>query len=429
MNVIAGKYEVVRELGEGATGKVYLVQHVDIGVKYALKILNRSLCDQRFIDRFKREAEVLSRFSHPGSVQLRDFGRTEDNAYYMAMDFCEGKTLKSLIEDKGELPIRQALNILEQLLHVLSAAHKEGIVHRDIKPENLMLLKDSEGKDVVKVLDFGIAKLREMDTNVSMTTEGASIGTPQYMSPEQASGEKDLDQRVDLYAAGVLSYEMLTGSPPFQGDNVLQTLILHLTQAPKPFAEEFGFPKPVEDLVLKALEKNRDARYQSAAEFLDACKTVQALLTRSSQETEAVKKAKQVEEVEVKKVEKKPTKILCLDDSEMILHIFKHILEEHGFEVFTANNSAAVHQYLFQEHVELLVTDVQMPDLPGTKVCKMLKRSLPDLKVLLFSNLPDRELEKLSAESSADGWISKNTKPKEWLEKIIEVLKTTPASA
>lgn len=424
MDVIAGKYEVIRELGEGATGKVFLVKHVDIGVQYALKILNRSLCDQRFIDRFKREAEVLSRFSHPGSVQLRDFGRTEDNAYYMAMDYCEGKTLKKIIEEKGELPIRQALNILDQLLNVLAAAHKEGIVHRDIKPENLMLLKDSEGKEIVKVLDFGIAKLREVETNSSMTMEGASIGTPQYMSPEQASGEKNLDQRVDLYAAGVLTYEMLTGAPPFLGDNVLQTLILHLTQAPKPFAEEYGFPMPIQDLVFKALEKNRDARYQTAQEFLEACRTVQGLLNRSGMDIEATSGVVK-EPVEVPKEEpKKATKILCLDDSEMILHIFKHILEENGFEVYTANNSAAVHQYLFQEGVELLVTDVQMPDLPGTKVCRMLKKSLPNLKVLLFSNLPDRELEKLSSESKADGWISKNTKPKEWLEKIVDVLKS-----
>jgi DNA-binding response OmpR family regulator len=106
----------------------------------------------------------------------------------------------------------------------------------------------------------------------------------------------------------------------------------------------------------------------------------------------------------------------------MILHIFKHILEEKGYTVFTANNSSAVHQYLFQEKVDLLVTDVQMPDLPGTKVCRMLKKSVPDLKVVLFSNLPDRELDKMSTESKADGWISKNTKPIEWVEKIEEVL-------
>lgn len=421
MEIIAGKYEVEKELGEGASGKVYLVRHTDLGIHYALKVLDRSLTDQRFLDRFKREAEVLCKFTHPGSVQLRDFGRTESGAYYMAMDFCEGVTLKKVIEKQGELPVRRALTIMEQLLQTLGAAHKRGIVHRDVKPENLMLLKDEDGREVVKVLDFGIAKLRESGSDSSMTMEGASIGTPQYMSPEQASGEKDLDHRVDLYSAGIMLYEMLTGKPPFVGQTVLQTLILHLTQKPAPFAEEYGFPEVIETLVLRALEKNRETRYQSAEEFLESVHRVQALLSKTLVDKPLAETA--AEEIQKPQSSvKEPTKILCLDDSEMILHIMKHILESNGYTVFTANNSSAVHEYLFKEGVELLVTDVQMPDLPGTKVCRMLKKSLPELKVVLFSNLPEKDLEKMSTESNADGWISKNAKPKEWLEKINEIL-------
>ncbi len=437
MTVVAGKYEVERELGQGASGTVYLVKHTDLGINYALKILDKSLCDQKFIDRFKREAEVLSRFTDPGSVQLRDFGKTEEGGYYMAMDYCPGTTLKKVIEDHGEIPVRRALHIMEQLLTTLDAAHRAGIIHRDIKPENIMLLRDENGKDVVKVLDFGIAKLREREMTSGMTMEGAAIGTPQYMSPEQASGEANLDHRVDLYAAGVALYEMVTGAPPFVGTTVIQTLIMHLTQPPAPFAEAFGFPEFVESLVLKALEKNRDERFQTAAEFREACSRVMQLLSKNNQapielSPEPESQTPLVAESEPV-VSKTPTKILCLDDSDMILHIMKHILEEQGYIVYTANNSSAVHQYLFSEGVELLVTDVQMPDLPGTKVCRMLKKSLPSLKVVLFSNLPDRELDKLSTESKADGWISKNTKPKEWLDKIVEVLgegapsETTPS--
>ena len=426
MDIIAGKYEVIKELGEGGAGTVYQVRHADLGVMYALKILKTELVDQRFIDRFKREAEVLIRFNHIGSVSLRDFGKTETGAYYMAMDFCEGTTLNDLIKEQGELPIRRVLKITEQLLETLKAAHEAGIVHRDIKPENIMLEKTKDGRDLVKILDFGIAKLKEQKNDPSKTMDGVSVGTPQYMSPEQASGEASLDHRVDIYSLGCVVYEMLTGKPPFVGESVLQTLILHLTQPAPPFAEELGFPDYVESFVFRALEKNRDARYQTAEEFLVALRNLKATLFPASkdslQEVPVVKLTQDVPVVVSPEVEKKITKILCLDDSEMILHIFKHILEEKGYVVFTANNSAAVHQYLFQEKVDLLVTDVQMPDIPGTKVCRMLKKSIPELKVVLFSNLPERELEAMSVESQADGWISKNTKPKEWVEKIIEVL-------
>jgi serine/threonine protein kinase len=427
MNIIAGKYEVLKELGEGGAGTVYQVKHTDLGVIYALKLLKPELVDQRFIDRFKREAEVLIRFNHPGSVALRDFGKTETGAYYMAMDYCEGTTLHDLILAQGEIPMRRVLKITEQLLETLHAAHTAGIVHRDIKPENIMLDKASDGSDFVRILDFGIAKLKEQKNDPSRTMDGVSVGTPQYMSPEQASGEANLDHRVDIYSLGCVVYEMLTGQPPFAADTVLQTLIMHLTQPPPPFAAEYGFPDYVESFVFRALEKNRESRYQSGEEFLSSLRKLKETLfpvAKDSQEVKPVKESHQLDNQasQAPIVAKKPTKILCLDDSDMILHIFKHILEEKGYIVYTANNSAAVHQYLFQEKVDLLVTDVQMPDIPGTKVCRMLKKTIPDLKVVLFSNLPERELEAMSNESKADGWISKNTKPKEWVEKIVEVL-------
>jgi serine/threonine protein kinase len=424
MDVIADKYEIEKILGEGGAGTVYLVKHTDLGVKYALKLLKKELVDQRFIDRFKREAEVLIKFNHPGSVALRDFGKTSTGEYYMAMDYCEGKTLKKLLDDIGEMPIRRVFNIMEQLLTALVAAHKVGIIHRDIKPENIMLTEDEDKSDSVKILDFGIAKLKEKENDSSKTMDGVSVGTPQYMSPEQASGESNLDHRVDIYSLGCVFYEMLTGKSPFIGDSVIQTLILHLTQPPAKFAEEFGLPDYVETLVFKSLEKDREARYQTAQEFLDSLANVKELIfkTKENNNSSELISSKEVKTIQNPNNTKAPLKILCLDDSDMILHIFKHILEEKGFTVFTANNSSAVHQYLFQDKVDLLVTDVQMPDIPGTKVCSMLKRTVPDLKVVLFSNLPEKELDKMTIENKADGWISKNTKPAEWVEKIQQVL-------
>lgn len=425
MKVLANKYEVLDTLGEGATGKVLLVRHSDLDVRYAVKLLDRSLCENsRFIDRFKREAEVLLRFSHPGSVQLRDFGKTEDGLYYMAMDYCQGRVLKKIITEEKTIAPKRSIEIASQLLATLIAAHRLGIIHRDIKPENIMLEKSADGKDVVRVLDFGIAKLAEIESS-SMTMEGTSIGTPQYMSPEQASGEPHLDHRVDLYAVGVLMYEMLTGSPPFTGATVLQTLIMHLTQPAPPFAERFALPEFLEPLVMKALQKNREDRYADAAEFRDACRKALQMFTQiGDQGTMAVPIVETPQAATPA-----PLKVLCLDDSEMILHIMKHILEQKGYEVYTASTSAAVHEYLFGQNVRFLITDVQMPDLPGTKVCKMLKKSIPDLKVVLFSNLPDRDLDKLAIESNADGWISKNTKPQEWLVKIDSFFTSEPSKS
>jgi serine/threonine protein kinase len=429
MDIIAGKYKVLRELGEGSSGKVYLVEHTDLAVKYALKVLDNSLADhQRFIDRFKREAEVLLRFTHEGSIQLRDFGRVDDGRYYMAMDYCPGEVLKKIIQKHGAFTADEAFDILMQLLKVLDAAHKEGIIHRDIKPDNIMLQYSSAGKIVVKILDFGIAKLKEsIEKNMSTTIEGASIGTPYYMSPEQASGEADLDNRVDLYAAGIVFYELLSGQVPFKGKTVLQTLLMHLTHTAEPIAKNLGLPEFIDTFIIKALEKRKEDRFQNAKEFSEEClKTFEQFnewkQSRTMQE-QFKTNAKALQAAGKQNSTSGKTRILCLDDNEMILNILKHILEQQGYEIYTSSNCAGIHDYLFNDGVKLLISDVEMPDMRGTRVCSMLKQSLPDLKIVLFSNIPERELEKASAECKADGWISKNARPQEWLAKIQEMTK------
>lgn len=428
MDIIAGKYKVIKQLGEGSSGQVYLVEHSDLGVKYALKVLDTSLSDhQRFIERFKREAEVLLRFTHEGSIQLRDFGKVEDGRYYMAMDFCNGDVLKKIIEKHGAFTLRESFDILNQLLNALEAAHESGIIHRDIKPDNIMLQTNNTEKIMVKILDFGIAKIKEsIEANQNTTMEGASIGTPYYMSPEQASGEADLDHRVDLYALGVVFYELLSGHVPFKGKTVLQTLLMHLTHTAEPIAKSLGLPECVDKFIEKALQKQKQERFQTAAEFRKAAASVLEEIneweqSRTMQEQFDVHiQARQLNPLPAAPANGK-TKILCLDDNEMILNILKHLLEQQGFEIFTASNASSIHDYLFQDGVKLLISDVEMPDMRGTRVCSMLKQSLPDLKIVLFSNIPERELEKASEECHADGWISKNARPQDWLRKIKEM--------
>lgn len=430
--IIAGKYQVERRLGEGGYGEVLLVRHVDLGVRYALKILSHAgVREEQVAERFKREAEILLRFTHHGIAQLRDFGRTDDGRYYMTLDYVEGTPLQELLAREEWLPVGTALRIAIEVLGVLDAAHQLGIVHRDIKPANIMLLGPDSFRPEVKVLDFGIAKLQEeMASDVSMTREGLTIGTPQYMSPEQASGEADIDARADLYSLGVVLYELITGVVPFQGESVMQTLVKHLTQPPPAFAETIGVPRAVESLVLRALEKERTARFQSAAEFRDACEdalTHLGLASFSDQTPEdrsarisSFTQAHAEGQVEAREREK--PRVLCLDDDEMILNILQHILEREGYEVFTATNFSVIHDYIFTHGARLMLCDVEMPGLPGTRICKLLKQTVSDLKVVLFSNVPERELEKLAQESEADSWISKSARPDQWLEQVRQIL-------
>ncbi len=430
MHCIAGKYEVITELGTGGTGVVYLVRHTDLGVSYALKVLNRELSeDEHFIESFKREAEVLLRFSHPGTTQLRDFGRTEDGHYYFAMDYCDGVSLKEILDRDGPYPIKRALNITLEILDVLRAAHEQGIVHRDIKPANTMIREQEDGLEIVQVLDFGTALIKKQ---LESDESHAVVGTPCYMSPEQASGERDLDSRSDLYSVGILLYELLTGDVPFEGETVVQTLLMQVTQPPAPFAALYGIPEEVEQLVLKALEKSPEKRFQSAIQFTKACKEV----LKSAEQWGRAKRVEAKEETAVASPSTEQSgaapeelRILCLDDNEMILHILQHILEREGYTVFTAIDCSSIHNYLFNEQIDLLISDINMPGMPGTKICKMLKSEMDELKIILFSNIADRDLKKQSQESNADGWISKNTKPEEWLTEIKRIIKQQNESA
>ncbi|MCB0339433.1 MAG: protein kinase [Bdellovibrionales bacterium] len=430
--IIAGKYRMLRVLGDGGTGRVYLVDHIDLGAKYALKLLSKQLSeDLGFIERFKREAEILSRFSHPGSLQLRDFGRTLEGRYYMAIEYSDGVLLSDLIAEKQSFSIDEALDIVQQILSVLAAAHELGIVHRDIKPDNIMVERGESGENIVRILDFGIASLKERaELGADAANEGASIGTPEYMSPEQASGEGNLDHRVDIYATGIVLYELLAGQVPFQGDSIVKTLLLQLIQPLDPLPVSKNVPLLVEEIIAKALKKDRDLRFQSAADFREACNRAQRVLRGELriEELEVMDRSSEFDSEDALAApgnfDDSKTKILCLDDDPMILNILQHVLEQHDYNVSTISSYTQLHQHVFKDKVSLLLTDVQMPGLSGAKICAMLKKMKPDLKIILFSNIDTRELETLAAESHADAWMSKGLKPKEWLEVIDNLMMT-----
>ena len=269
--VIADRYSIIKKLGEGGMGAVYLGEHVKMGRKSAIKVMNPSMAnDPDAISRFNREASNASRISHPNVCQIYDFGETPEGIIYLAMEFIEGAALTDVIEREGALPPARAVRILKQSADALAAAHELGIVHRDLKPDNIMIVQGRDGGDIAKVVDFGIAKAVAGDeAGQKVTKTGLVVGTPEYMSPEQLSGDK-LDGRSDIYSLGLVFYRMLTGVLPFQADSAQETMIKRLTDDPMPLETarpDIVFPPKLQAVLDKALARSPSTRYSSASEL------------------------------------------------------------------------------------------------------------------------------------------------------------------
>jgi serine/threonine protein kinase len=268
-------YEVQRLIGEGGMGAVYIAQHTIIGRKAAIKVLRREFSeDTGLVSRFMNEARAAAAIGHPNIVDVVDVGNLPDGTPYMMMEFLLGEDLSKRLA-KGRLPLETSLHIAVQAASAIGAAHDKGIVHRDLKPENLFLVPDptAPDRDRVKVLDFGIAKLRGDFSGGSVKTKtGSLLGTPQYMSPEQCRGIPDgIDHRSDIYSFGIILYEMMCGSPPFVSEGLGDILLMHLTQMPEaPRIRNPELPDWMENILLKALEKNASDRFSSMAEFIAA---------------------------------------------------------------------------------------------------------------------------------------------------------------
>jgi serine/threonine protein kinase len=264
--VVDGRYRVIELIGEGGMGKVYLAEHVEIGKRVALKVLHPSYSRMPdLVERFRREARAASKIGHPNIVDVTDSGTTAEGSVYFVMEYLEGVELGSIIEREGALDIARALKIAGQICRALAAAHAQGIVHRDLKPENVFLIARDGAADVVKVLDFGIAKTTEAEAarERRLTSPGMAMGTPEYMSPEQAAG-RAADARCDVYALGAIMYEMTTGIPPYSGDNFMEILTKKATQdPPPPFSVRKDLPQPVSELVMASMARNPDDRPQT----------------------------------------------------------------------------------------------------------------------------------------------------------------------
>ena len=288
--LLSGRYQIKRLCGEGGMGRVYEAEHIEIGKRVAIKVLHPAYSrTPDLVERFRREARAASRIEHPNVVNVTDFGTTLDGSLFFVMEYIEGIELGLLIHREGPLAVVRTLHIAGQMCEALQAAHDVGVIHRDLKPENILLLglggaprassssQSSPGmeraaSEFVKVLDFGIAKSAEVEEDQPkrgkrLTRPGVAMGTPEYMAPEQAAGHP-ADPRSDIYAVGSIMYEMLSGTPPYEGDNVMEVLHKKANEPPRPLSElRPGLPPGVVDLVERSMARLPEARPQSMGDL------------------------------------------------------------------------------------------------------------------------------------------------------------------
>ena len=273
--VIDGRYRIEKQIGEGGMGVVYLASHTVLQKRLALKVLRGDNSkDAEVVQRFMQEAQAATSIGHENIIDISDFGRLPDGSVYFVMEYLDGQSLAAMIQRGGSVPMADAVHIIKQMASALEGAHARGIVHRDLKPDNVFVISQLKDPLFVKVLDFGVAKVGGGASKLTKT--GMVFGTPHYMSPEQAAGHT-VDQRTDVYALGVIMYEMFTGKVPFDADTFMGILSKHMFEAPIPPTEVSGAALgAMETVILRALEKTPDDRYQSMTELLTDLDTVAA---------------------------------------------------------------------------------------------------------------------------------------------------------
>ncbi len=264
--VLDAKYQVERLIGKGGMGNVYEAKHLHMGLPVAIKILHPHLVtDSTAVERFRREARSARTVNHPNAISIMDFGVTSDNILYLAMELINGLSLQEVLKKDITLDSTRAVKIMRQVCLAVDVAHQKAIIHRDLKPDNILLIDSGTETEKVKVIDFSIAKMKESGKDPNLTSAGVVVGTPQYISPEQAQG-LELDSRSDIYSMGIILYQMLTGNVPFTGKTSAMLLMQHIQAKPKSLREiKPEIPLKLEEVILRSLSKQAKDRQQTAA--------------------------------------------------------------------------------------------------------------------------------------------------------------------
>jgi hypothetical protein len=291
--ILDSKYELIRRLGQGGMGAVYRARRKHIGDEVAIKVLlDKFVAGSEATERFRREARAAAMLRHPNVVAIHDFseGSGVSSPAYIVMELVEGRSLRNLLDQEGRVGPERLVTLMRGICGGVSAAHRKGVVHRDLKPDNIIIIPPERAGDqeTVKVIDFGIAKLREADAGAGLTQTGVLIGTPFYMSPEQCLGDP-LDARSDVYSIGAILYEMLAGAPPFTGNSPTAVLARHLTDTARPL-DQLGVPTRLASVPGRALAKNPQERYQTVDDlYSDLSNAVTSLGSSTIGDAETVR--------------------------------------------------------------------------------------------------------------------------------------------
>ena len=266
--ILDSKYKLIESLGQGGMGSIFRAQRLHIGDEVAVKLLHHDLVrEQKALERFRREARAAAMIRHPNVVSIHDFndGSSDATQPYIVMELVRGVSLGDLLRREGRMKPERAVRLMHEVCTGVGVAHRQGLLHRDLKPDNVIVVPPShEGdEETAKVVDFGLAKVRDVAASTALTHTGAVIGTLYYMSPEQCSGE-ELDARADVYSLGAMFYEMLSGGPPFRSRNLAGLIAKHLHEPPPSFPPEIGVPKALESVCFRALAKNANERQPDA---------------------------------------------------------------------------------------------------------------------------------------------------------------------
>jgi serine/threonine-protein kinase len=270
--VLETKYRVGRMLGEGGMGVIYAGRHLKIGRKLAIKFLRKSgSSDKQIIERFQNEARMAASVGHRNIVDILDMGQTREGVPYIVMEYLEGNDLGEILDTAVRLPVPLAVDFAVQILSALRAVHEQGIIHRDLKPENVFIVNEAGGGITIKIVDFGVSRLGTADGKpLTMTRTGAVFGTPRYMAPEQARGTREIDRRADIYAVGVILYQMLTGALPFEAEDYNNMIIAITTEEPVHVSKNgVILPDELADIVMRAIAREPADRYATADELID----------------------------------------------------------------------------------------------------------------------------------------------------------------
>lgn len=268
---VLGPYNLLKKIGEGGMGRVYLAKHNLMKRPTAVKVLKEEVADDEVISRFEREVQLASQLSHPNTIEIYDFGHTSEGVFYYAMEYIQGISLFELLKLESHIPLCRAIYILKQICYSLREAHSLGLLHRDIKPMNIMLTKRGGEFDIVKVLDFGLAKKIDQNIHSDLTVGKKISGTPMYMSPERLRGSKDVDTRADIYSLGCVAYNLITGKPIFSSINELDTLYHVMNLEPKPIMEQSSqdVPEVLQKIIMSSLQKEMNNRPSNIQEWID----------------------------------------------------------------------------------------------------------------------------------------------------------------